>query len=204
MWKWILIGLGIVIVLLFGMCYFVIKKVTSAGPSVTVAIAGTPDRVFASLADGDSLAVWLAAGGTNGGTHGMLKVGDSLRLDGSPDKPGRGGRMTWIVSAIDPSRMLVLEMRDDSLGRVVMARRDSLWAVGDSTYLMSTFGAPMLDSLRSSRADSGKGGSVLLDLSQKLMVGALRLEWESELQRLKARIEGRPLPGDKPAAAPKP
>ncbi|MGH7592777.1 MAG: SRPBCC family protein [Gemmatimonadales bacterium] len=197
MWKWI-VGVALfLVVLLVGTCWLGYRKLTSGGASATVAIAATPDRVFASLADPDSMAVWMATGSTVTSVHhGVVTVGDTLHIE-----TGTSGRArqqyTWIVSAVTPGQLLVLDMRVDTSKRVFATRRDSLVTAGDSTMVITTIASPMIDSMRTQRGDtSGKVGGALLDFGSKVVISAFRVMSERDLERLKARLEGRPMPAN--------
>lgn len=195
MWKWIVGGALVIVVLLAATCWFGYKKLTSGGDSATVAIAATPDRVFASLADPDSMAVWMTAGTqVTAPRHGVLAAGDTLHVETS--SPGRSHqRYTWIVSEVAPGRLLALQMRADTSSSVFATRRDSLVAAGDSTIIISTIASPMIDSLRTRRGDTGgKVGGALLDFGSKMLISAFRIVSEHDLKRLKARLEGQPMP----------
>ncbi|MES2123528.1 MAG: hypothetical protein V4503_02450 [Gemmatimonadota bacterium] len=198
MWKWILGGLAIVAVLLAGTCFYGYKQLTAGGDTLTVTMAGSPDRIFASLATPDSMAAWVASAKvTRPLGKGMLAVGDTLVLD-DPGRQIGGNRqnMDWIVKEVAPPYLLVLAMRPDTgkLNGVLMERRDSLVAMGDSTAVISTFTTPMMDSVGTVTRDSSKMGGAIVAGASKVMVGALRLVYESDLKRLKARVEGTPAP----------
>ena len=102
------------------------------------------------------------------------------------------------MSEVTPGRLLVLQMRNDPTGQIFATRRDSLVATGDSTVVVSTIGSPMIDSLRNERGDSGgKLGGAVLDFSSKMLVSAFRVISERDLRRLKARLEGKPMPNSR-------
>ncbi|MES2304889.1 MAG: SRPBCC family protein [Gemmatimonadota bacterium] len=198
MWKWILGILAVLAIVVIGGAYFGYKKMTAAGDTLTMTIAGSPERIFASLATPDSMSAWVASAKvTRPIGKGMLVAGDTLVLD-DPGREIGGNRqnMDWVVKEISAPRLLVLEMRPDT-GKVkstLMMRRDSLVAQGDSTVLISTFSAPFMDSVGTATKDSSKMGGAIVSGASKVMVGALRLIYESDLKRLKARIEGTPTP----------
>ena len=62
MWKWIAGGVLVLMVLVMGICYYGLKKFTEAGGSTVVMVGASPDRVFATLADPDSLSTWVDVG----------------------------------------------------------------------------------------------------------------------------------------------
>lgn len=198
MWKWILGILAVLILVVVGGAYFGYKKMTAAGDTLTMTIAGSPERVFASLATPDSMAAWVASAKVMRPIgKGMLVVGDTLVLD-DPGRQIGGSRqnMDWVVREISAPTLLVLEMRPDT-GKVkstLMMRRDSLVAKGDSTTIISTFSTPFMDSVGTVTKDSSRMGGAIVAGASKVMVGALRLVYESDLVRLKARIEGKPTP----------
>lgn len=197
MWKWIVGGALVIVVLLAATCWIGYKKLTSGGDSARVAIAATPDRVFISLADPDSMAMWMAAGSKIAASHhGILAIGDTLHVE--TGTPGRSHQQyTWIVRDISPGKLLALDMRADTSGNVFATRRDSLVAIGDSTIITSTIGSPMIESMRTRRGDTGgKVGGALLNFGSKMLISAFRVLSEHELKRLKARLEGRPMPAN--------
>ena len=194
MWKWIVGAAVLVVVLLVGTCWYGYKKLTSGGDSATVTIAATPDRVFASLADPDSMVVWMGGGSKVAAPHhGMLREGDTLHIE--TGTPGRSQQQyIWVVGEVAPPRLLVLQMRSDTSG-VFATRRDSLVASGDSTTIISTIASPMIDSMRTQRGDTGgRVGGALLNFGSKVLIAAFRIVSEHELKRLKARLEGQPMP----------
>src|SRR5439155_16810643 len=77
-------------------------------------------------------------------------------------------------------------------GKSIFIRRDSVVALGDSTRVVSTFAAPILDSLRRRGDTSGMARNAMLNLASNAMVTGMRVMSEQELKRLKGRIEGRP------------
>ncbi len=197
MWKWIVGVLLVVVVALAGTCWYGYKKLTSGGDSAVVTIAATPARVFASLADPDSMQQWMDEGVTVTATrHGMLAVGDTLHVEQHNRTVSRSQQYTWAVSEVTPAHLLVLEMRNDSSGKVFATRRDSLVAAGDSTIIITTITSPMMDSIRNVRGDSGgKVRGAAIDFTSKILVSAFRELSRQELERLKTRLEG----GAKPA-----
>lgn len=192
MWKWIVGSILAVVLILFVGCYVLIKKATSGGDSARVTIGAPAALVWTMIADPDSMAVWMSEGTTVSATaRGIVKVGDTLHV--SNGSTSRSQNFTWTVSELTPGRLLAVEMRNDSSGTVFATRRDSVFAEGDSTLVVSTFGSPMIDSIRIQRGDTGgKVGGAVLDFSSKLLVAAFRLTSEQDLKRLKARLEGGP------------
>lgn len=192
MWKWIAGGVLILVVLMAGTCYYGFRKLTEGGGSTVVMIGAHPDRVFASLADPDSLSTWVDVGSTvTSATHGLLQAGDSFRIvRPSPKKAVSGSATTWQVVKSVPGRSLTLRIVNDSLMKIaIISRYDSLSVIGDSTRLSTTYGAEIVDSTRLSTRDGGQGESAVLGFAQKMIVAAMRLATETDLQRLKARVE---------------
>lgn len=195
MWKWIVGGALVLVVALAGLGWLGYRKLTAGGDSATVVIAASPERVFTSLADPDSMGVWMAAGSQIAASHhGLLVVGDTLHVEtGNTGRPRQ--RYMWTVAEVTPDRLLVLQMRADTSDNVVATRRDSLVPAGDSTIVITTIASPMIDEMRTRRGDtSGKVGGVLLNFGSKVLTAAFRVVSELELKRLKARLEGRPMP----------
>jgi uncharacterized protein YndB with AHSA1/START domain len=195
MLKWILgcLGLGLVIVAVavwFG--YQKVKTFADAGPASTVIIAAPPERIFASMADADSMPDWRSEGlGIRASHKGILRVGDTLETQAARASSRRASRIIWIVSDVTPNVLLATDAKNDS-GVVMFTRRDSLWKFGDSTMVVTTFAAPGIDSLRARNGDKVAAGGMVA----KLLVAGLRLASEQELTRLKTRIEA--LPGTRP------
>ncbi len=200
MWKW-LGGCLIVLVLLIAAGswwgYQAMKNNLSPDGTERIVIAGTPARVFAALANGDSVLQWMAEGNTvTTSRHGPLMVGDSLRVGlrrtiGMPQRP-----MIWQVMEIVPNQVLALRLMTDTSQRVVAIRRDSLAAVGDSTSIVSRVVSPLLDSLKNAHATpSPKASDGIIGLTSDLMIGAFRMQSKLDLLRLKAHIENSPLAG---------
>jgi len=69
MWKWIVGALLVLVVAIAGFCYVAVKKITAGGDTVTVTVAATPERVFAALADPDSMQAWMMPGTLVGASH---------------------------------------------------------------------------------------------------------------------------------------
>jgi uncharacterized protein YndB with AHSA1/START domain len=201
MWKWIVGIVLVVIVGLAGTCWYAYQKLTAGGDSTTTTIGATPERIFASLADADSMPFWLGSRASVRASHpGPVTVGDTLRIDAADDSArGSNSRITWIVSDVQPAKLLVMQIRSDSNDQVIATQRDSLVAVGDSTMLITTVASPLMDSLRAAHSDSvrGKLAGAAIGMGSKIMLGAFRTMSERSHQRLKARLEGKPV-GNKP------
>jgi uncharacterized protein YndB with AHSA1/START domain len=194
MWKWIGGIVALVVVCLVGAMWAGYHKLTAAGDVANVVIAGSPDRVFAALANHDSLANWWIIKGSPAPMgHGPLAVGDSLPAQ-TPRAESRQRLSNWVVDQVTPGKLLVLSLHSDTAGAIVAVRRDSLVARGDSTEVVSAISSPMMDNLQSSdTVRNSRSGSALLGMSSKLIVSAMRLQSKVELTRLKNHIEGRPV-----------
>jgi uncharacterized protein YndB with AHSA1/START domain len=194
MWKWIVGAALVLVVLLVGVCWSGYRRLTAGGDAVAVSIGAPPAKIFASLANADSMAVWMSAGSTVTASHkGMLVVGDTVHVEQMAR--ARREQYTWTVAALVPDQLLVLEMRSDTSGQAVATQRDSLVQRGDSTDVISTIGSPLIDSLRQRHGDSAaRVPGAILEMSSKVLTSALRLRSEQELHRLKARLEGKPMP----------
>lgn len=197
MWKWILGGILVILIVLAGTCWYGYTKLTAGGDSATVVIGAAPDRVFTSLTDPDSMALWMEEGSKIVASHhGPVAVGDTLHVESGNVTRNRQ-QFTWTVTEVETPRLLVLQMRNDSSGKVFAMRRDSLVASNDSTVVITTIASPAMDSMRVARGDTGgKIGGAFLDIASKTMVSIFRTISEHELQRLKARLEGHPMPAN--------
>jgi uncharacterized protein YndB with AHSA1/START domain len=194
MWKW-LGGCLVVVILIVavGLCqgYRMMSSSLSADGSVRVSIAAPPTRVFASLADGDSTATWMAQGSVVKTTrHGRFVPGDSVRVETRTIVGVPQTHLTWRISEVVPDRLLVWQLLPDTTARVVAIRRDSLVALGDSTIVISKVIAPKLDSLRKSQATSSdSAANGFARIGSDLLINVIRMQPKLELTRLKGRIE---------------
>lgn len=190
MWKW-LGGCLLVVVVLFVALFWwsmrTIRNSTDPDGSVSVMIGASPERVFASMSDGDSVSTWMAQGSTVLTTRsGRLQPGDMLRVR----LPGMSrDALSWQVGEIATDRLVVLQLRSDSTGQVVATRRDSISAEGDSTRVSSRLLSPMLPA--SGEVKGSGGEDPLYDMTSNLVLSMFRLQSKVELTRLKDRIEGR-------------
>jgi len=187
MWKWIVGAVLVVIVVLAGTCYYAVKKFGESGNSTQVAIGARQERVFSAMADADSMAAWMPPGAITLHGHGQFKPGDTLEVSSGKRPEDSIG---WIVTEVKAPYLVVLEVRGDSSNRAGLLRRDSLATVGDSTIVTSTFTSPAMDSLRAARGDTSSRGSFF----ERAFTSLMRVIAEGQLQRLKAHIEGTPLP----------
>ena len=185
MLKWIGGCLVLVVVLIAGGSWFAMRSMrNSLGPdgSARVTIAAPPQRIYASMSNGDSLKTWMAQGSTVTIWHGgPLVVGDSIKVELRRSLGMSQPPMIWIVRELVPDRIVALELTQGA-GRAIGVRRDSLVAAGDSTVVVSIVTSSLNDSTKSSAA--GVAGDMVLSM--------FRLQSKLELQSLKARLEGRP------------
>lgn len=166
------------------------RKVTDmaeAGPRESVIVRAPAERVFAMVANADSLPEWRMEGlAIRASRSGMLQAGDSLVVQSSV--AGRSLRSTWHVSAVVPNVLIAFQMRSDT-GSMIATRTDSVIALGDSTRLASSVVAALIDSVRSAQRDSGEG-TAIADMTSKIFITAARMQTRAELLRLKTRVEG--------------
>lgn len=196
MWKWLGGCLVVVVVLVALSLWTAYRKLSQfSGPNKpeTVAIGAPASRVFASLADADSLSTWMAEHmGVRVSHHGTVVPGDTIQVGANMRfSIGRSSQaMRWVVSDVKPNQMLALEMLSDSTKRVMAIRQFNLASKGDSTLVTSSVMTPGLDSARAHRSDSVKMSDALLVGATKLMMSSMRMQAHRELQLLKARVEG--------------
>ena len=185
MLKWVGGCLVVVVVLVIGGAWFGLRTMRESltpDGSARVAILASPARVFASLADGDSVSTWMAQGNTVATTRrGRFEPGDSIRITlrralGMSPEP-----MTWEVMEVVPDRLLVLQLRSSSVPSGMAIRRDSLVTAGDSTIVLSRIVSSLPDSAKSST-------------SAEMMMSLFQMQSRLELESLKARLEGRTPP----------
>jgi uncharacterized protein YndB with AHSA1/START domain len=195
MWKWIggclLVG---TVLLGFGL-WSGYRKLASFGPgdgTEAVMIGAPVGRVFASLADADSLSGWMGErNAIKVRHHGMLVPGDTLQVE-MRNRFNFGPRpVNWTVSDVTPNQLLSLQLRSDSSGKLIARRQFTLAPKGESTQVASAVTAPFLDSVRARRSDTIKASDAYIDVTSKLLVSGLRMQSHIELQQLKTRIEGR-------------
>lgn len=190
----------VILLVIFGTCWFGFRKMTAGGGVMESTIAAPIDRVFATLADPDSMLVWMHPGtriSPLGG--GQLLVGDTLRIVPPGDTTTvTGTRMLWRMVEVIPPTRLVMALETDSIGHgnsTVAVITDSLIAIGtDSTRRITMFHSPMIDSAAAVAADSSRFAGALLGAGQKMMIAGMRMVAEGEGRRLKARLEGKPIP----------
>jgi uncharacterized protein YndB with AHSA1/START domain len=194
MWKWIG-GCFLLCVVMVGVAgFWGIRKVKGLmdRPAVaSVTIAASPERVFASMANADSLSTWMTTGAVV--QHkGMLVVGDTFALHGSQMRTsGNRQSMTWTVTEIKSPTLIVFAIRSDSLGTHFATLRDSLVARGDSTEVIASYSMPFPDSV--AVGDTGQKRAVppaLQSMFKLMLVGFTEME-KIQLNQLKERIEGK-------------
>ena len=195
MLKWILGGLAVLILVVGGTCWYGYKKMTEGGDTAEVAIAGDQARIFAAMANTDSMALWMSEDMRITPLGRDLAVGDTLRLEGRiASQAGSRQNLLWIVREVTPPSRIVLDMADDSTKRSILVRHDELIRRNDSTIIVVKIESPIMDSARISARDSSKFASGMMGTVQKVMVGAMRLAAEADLKKLKARVEGTATP----------
>jgi uncharacterized protein YndB with AHSA1/START domain len=193
--KWVLGLLGVAVVFVCLAAWYGYRKLQSfaaEGPS-SVIILAPASRVFASIADADSMKEWRSEGlGIRASRQGRLAVGDTLVVQSSSTTTSsrRSSRSTWVVTAVIPDVLMALEVRNDSTGEPMFMRRDSLISLGDSTRVMSTFSSPMFDRLKTRGDTSGRAKGAMLNLASNVMIAGLRVVSDQELKRLRGHIEG--------------
>lgn len=197
MLKWLGGCLVVVIIVVVGGGYWAFKTMRESlepDGSARIAIAGTPQRVFAALANADSIAKWMSQG-TNItiSRPGPLVPGSRIRISmrsrtGIPQQP-----MEWIVRQIVPDQLLVRELITDK-GQRVALQRDSLSAKGDSTVVVSRVASPMIDSIIVARQKkTGDSASGYSGVTGDIMLSMFQIQSKLELQALKSHIEGTPI-----------
>lgn len=191
MWKWIGGGCLLIVVLLCILAYGgyrTMASIAAKGPDVTVTIAGTPQRVFSAMAHTDSMRAWHEPQWKlTSSRSGMLVAGDTLSAPGDQVK----ARMLMIVDTVVPNTLIVTRAVTTREGRefVMMRRRDSLYAVGDSTRIVSSTSTMMADSAGAYAGRGGVAGSVA-GMAATMGTAGMRLGTEQELNLLKRHIEG--------------
>ena len=189
MWKWILGAVVLVVLLIGSGVWWGFRKMTAfanGDSTVTVTIGATPERVFASLADGDSLGDWMGGGHMRASRSGRLRLGDTLYFE--QRDTNRTRQLTWVVDEVIPGKAFAMRLALDTLSLVAITRRYVVLAQGESTAVLNTVTSPMMDSAR--RDASQGGGAAMMNFTSKLMVGAMRMQSQMELRQLKARLEG--------------
>lgn len=192
MWKWIgggcLIIVVLVCILIYG-SYKTMSKIAAGGPSVSVTMAATPQRVFAALANADSQSVWrLPNTVTRISRKGMFAIGDTIFM------PSRDtiSEMAWIVDTVVTNQLLAVRGVALRNGMVMFRRRDSVFAVGDSTTVMATTTAMMSDSAAKYSARGGVVGG-MASMASTMGIAGMKIQAEQELKQLKRHLEVKPV-----------
>jgi hypothetical protein len=194
MLKWIASGCLVIVLVVCVVVYAGYRKmsaIAASGPSVTVGIKGTPQRVYASLTSVDSLSTWISPGMTfQTSRKGSLGTGDTLLLTSRRDSQPRSA---WVIDTVVPNTLVAMRLVILQGGMVVYRRRDSIAVSGDSTLVTSTVVSAMMDSLTA--ANGAKGGVTggLIGMASTMGNAGARMQAEQELKRLKLRIEGPPV-----------
>jgi uncharacterized protein YndB with AHSA1/START domain len=189
MLKWIASGCLVIIVIVAGVSYYGYRQMSKVAnqPPMTVSMAATPERVFASLANLDSLSTWRSSTPVvTPGRRGMLVVGDTLRERTRSDSTTPLD--LWVVDSVVPNQLLGMRTLYSAGVPFTAIRRDVLVAAGDSTQVTTTMEIVLSDTLRSQAR--GAAGSVM-GAATKMMASGMRVASERDLKRLKDRIEGR-------------
>lgn len=187
MLKWLGGCLVVVVVVIAAGSYWALRTMKETlGPdgSAHVNVAALPPRVFASLANADSLATWMAQGNTvTTSRHGQFQPGDTIRIGLRTSLGMRQEPMVWTVTQVIPDKLIVRELATRSSQRTMAIRRDSLAQISvDSTAIISSIISPLLDSLQRDRTT----------MTGEMMISMLRVQSKLELQSLKTRIESKP------------
>lgn len=188
MWKWILGAVALVLLLIGGGMWYGFRKMSqfaNGDSTSTLTIGAAPDRVFASLADGDSIVDWMVGGRVRPSRSGPLRKGDTLYVQQRDSVRARP--MNWIVREVVPGKALTLQLEADTLNFIAVSRRYTVVGMGDSTLVYSTVTSPMMDSVNT-KAKSRNAN--MLEFTSKMMIGVMRMQNQMELKQLKARIEG--------------
>ncbi len=183
MLKWIGGCLVVAVIIIGGGSYFAMrtmKESLSPDGSVRIAIAAPPARVFASLANADSAATWMAAGNkVTANRHGPFQVGDSVKVEMRSALGMKPQPMIWVITDLTPDQRIVFQLGTQGRTQTVAATRsDSLVAKGDSTVIVSRFASTLPDSAKAKSTSD-------------LMLTMFQLQSKLELESLKARIEGK-------------
>ncbi len=196
MWKWIAGAVLLVVLLIGSGLWYGFRKMSqlaSGDSTVTMTIGAGPDRVFASLATGDSMGDWMTGGRVRPSRNGILRKGDTLYVEQRDTSSTQN--MAWVVGDVTPGKALAMQLVADSVNMVAISRSYTVLGQGDSTVVFSTVTSPMMDSVK--RIEAAKDGttSTMMEFMSKMMVGAMRMQNQMELKQLKARIEGTSVTG---------
>ena len=185
MLKWLGGCAVVAVILIAGGSYFAMrtmKESLSPDGSSRVAIHAPPERVFASLSSADSAATYMGAGNkVTTSRRGALEIGDSIRVELRATLGMKQQPMIWIIKEIVPNQKIVFQLGAVGTRPVSATRRDSLFAKGDSTVIVSRLAFQLPDSAKSSA--TGDMMSTMFQMQSKF-----------ELESLKLRIEGTAAP----------
>jgi hypothetical protein len=194
MWRWVLGIIAFVILALMGTCYAGYRRITSGGNTVVATVPGSPARTFTMLTNRDSLLDWMPEGTTaKPEHHGALQVGDTVRVAATTRRQGASGRavQVWIVREVKVPDIFAIEALEFDPGGIphrAFTRRDSVFASGDSTRIISTFvAAPLLTGAESAAASGSAVAGPLLGVAERMRVGASKMQWQNQLQQLGRR-----------------
>src|SRR5690349_10838093 len=124
MWKWILGAVVLVVLLIGSGMWYGFRKMSqlaNGDSTVTVTIGGAPERVFASLANGDSISDWMVGGRVRPSRGGQLRTGDTLYVEQRDST--RAQHMSWVVGDVVPNKAFALHLVADTLNMVAVSRR---------------------------------------------------------------------------------
>ena len=197
MLKWLGGCLVVALILVIGGSWWAFRTMRESlepDGSARVVIAAPVARVFASMANGDSIAAWTGQGGTIYVSQpGPLIPGSRIKISvrsrtGIPQQP-----MDWVVRQVVPNQLVVRELVTEKGDRAAL-RRDSLAQQHDSTVVVSTVVSPMIDSALAARQKTkGAPNNGMAGVTADLMVSMFRIQSKLELQQLKSHIEGTPV-----------
>jgi hypothetical protein len=175
MFKWIAGGCLVIAVAIGCLMFWGYRKAAQYAdqPPSSIAIAATPERVFASVATAESLSTWRGFAGKPRMTRsGLLAKGDTI-VDQNPSNPGAS--MIWVVDSVAPGKLIVSHSLISQSNMPMALRRDSLSAEASMTRVTTVI-------------DLSPG-----PVQSKVMLGALRIGSQAELEKLKHRIDGTPI-----------
>lgn len=170
----------VVVVVVAGFIWWGYRAVTGSGDTASVNVAISADRAWTLVSVPESLALYVEPNTTvTSSGSGPLAVGDTLRIR-TVSPTGSEDGYTWVVTAVEAPRRIAFT----TLGPDLRLERETaiVLGIGDSLAITSRIGFATTN-------DTTKvpGGS--------LMIGTIRLMEQARLEMLKARLEGRPMPG---------
>jgi uncharacterized protein YndB with AHSA1/START domain len=177
MFKWIAGGCLVLAILIGGVAYWGYRKAASfadMGPA-SVLIEASPARVFASIATAESLSTWRSfSEKPRMSRTGLLARGDSI-IDQNPRNTN--ATMIWVIDSVVPGKLVVSHaiVGSAAMPLPMSTRRDSISPEGAMARLTTV-------------VDLVPGPA-----ANKMMLGALRLGSQAEQEKLKWRIDGKPV-----------